>query len=64
MTSQAVGTLELIMISMQLNILNANSKSKGKILELTSTSTFTGDISAPNMYTQTEVNQLLTGKAS
>ena len=31
---------------------------------MTSTSTFTGDITAPNIYTKTEVNNLLTGKTS
>ena len=33
-------------------------------MEITSTSTFTGDISAPNIYTKTQVDSLLTGKVS
>ena len=32
-------------------------------MEITDTSTFTGDITAPNMYTKTQVDSLLTGKA-
>ena len=40
--------------------INATRKSKGYCLEITSTSTFTRNLLAPNMYTQTEVNQLLT----
>ena len=32
-------------------------------MEITSTSTFTGDISAPNIYTKTQVDSRLTGKA-
>ena len=46
------------------NDITANNKSKGKTLEMTLTSTFTGDITAPNVYTKTQVNNLLTGKAS
>ena len=33
-------------------------------MEITTASTFTGDISAPNIYTKTQVDNLLTGKAS
>ena len=42
-----------------INDLYANDKLKGNCLEITPTSTFTGDILAPNMYTKTKVNQLL-----
>ena len=43
----------------EINKITTNMKSK--CLEMTSTSTDTGDISAPKIYTKTEVNQLLTG---
>ena len=48
-----------------INDINAKTKNqKGRTWEITSTSTFTGGISAPKIYTKTEVNQLLTGSAS
>ena len=47
-----------------INSISATRKSKGYCLESTSTSTFTGNILAPNIYTKTEVNQLLSNKAS
>ena len=47
-----------------INDINATRKSKGYCLEITSTSTFTRNLLAPNMYTQTEVNQLLANEAS
>ena len=46
------------------NDMIAANKLKGKYLEMTSTSTFTGDISAPNIYTKTQVDNILTGTAS
>ena len=46
------------------NIYATDGLIKGKNLEITSTSTFLGDISAPNIYTKTHVNDLLAGKAS
>ena len=39
------------------DIVEANEL-KGRNLEITSTSTFTSDISAPNIYTKTEVDSL------
>ena len=47
-----------------INSISATRKSKGYCLESTSTSTFTGNILAPNIYTKTEVNQLLSKIAS
>ena len=35
-----------------INDITANNQLKGKFLEITSTWTFTGDISAPSSYTQ------------
>ena len=46
------------------NIYATDGLIKGKNLEITSTSTCLGDISAPNIYTKTNVNDLLAGKAS
>ena len=46
------------------NDIVAANKLKGKYLEVTSTSTFTGDISAPNIYAKTQVDSLFTRKAS
>ena len=48
-----------------INDINAKTKiKKGRTWEITSTSTFTDGISAPTIYTKTEVNQLWTGNAS
>ena len=44
------------------NDIVAANKLKGRYLQITSTSTFTGDISDPNIYTQTHVESILTGK--
>ena len=44
------------------NGITANRKLKSKYVELTATSTCTGDISTPNIYTQTEINQFFTRK--
>ena len=42
--------------------ITANYKVKGQYLDILQTSTFTGDIPEPNIYTQTQVNELFTGK--
>ena len=46
------------------NDIVAANRLRGKYLEITSTSTFTGDIPAPNIHTKTQVDSLLTGKVS
>ena len=51
-------------ITAGVNIYATDGLIKGKNLDITSTSTFLGDISAPNIYTKTNVNDLLAGKAS
>ena len=45
-------------ITAGLNIYATDGLIKGKNLEITSVSTFTGDISAPNIYTKTHVDSL------
>ena len=42
----------------------ATNELNGKTLKITSTSVFTGDITAPNIYTKDEINSLLSSKGS
>ena len=58
--SQVVETLETILISNQITKKRRIKNQTDKLIEVASHLTFTGDISAPNIYTKTEVHQLLT----